>query len=186
MRSLPSKFLAVTLAVALPVVFCRRAPVPDQPAAAPGIELAPAPDAVLLRLAAKQLLAREVANGRRSLIAAAALFRELNRMSPEPAEPAISGPYTWSLRAPARSDEERLCRQVLEWVVNLLHREQPDRADAAAARLEAELHDELRTRGVIRFPDPSSLESVEDLLKRAEASLPEQERKDIRSRRGAD
>jgi hypothetical protein len=52
MRSLPSKFLAVALAVALLVAFHRRArvgPAPEPPESA----VAAAPGVVLLRLAAK-------------------------------------------------------------------------------------------------------------------------------------
>jgi len=176
MRSLPYKFLAVALAIALPVAFCRRAPGPDQPPEPPGPEMAaPAADTVALRIVAKDQLAREVADGRRSLWVAAALFGELNRLPPEPDRPAW---INSSVSIPADTAEGALCRQVIERVDTALHLE-PDRAAAAVARLEAEFFAELRTRGAIRLPDPLSLESVEEILKRARASLSEQQRRAI-------
>jgi hypothetical protein len=78
-KAAPYKFLAVVLAAALPIVFCHRAPGPDQPPEPSSPEAsAPAPDIVTLRLAAKEQIAREVAAGRQPLVEAAALFGALN------------------------------------------------------------------------------------------------------------
>jgi hypothetical protein len=98
---------------------------------------------------------------------------------------SLLDPYSWALSAPVRTDDERLCRQVVEWVESLLRKESEKLAEAAVARLNAEYREELRTRGTIRLPDPSSLESVEEILKRARASLSEQQRRAIRGRHEA-
>jgi hypothetical protein len=177
MRAVPYTILAVALAVALPVAFCRRPPAPD-PAAEPVIGGAvgeAVPEVVALRVLAKGLLARDAAAGRRSLFEAAALFRALDRRPPEPAQPTGFDP---TLRIPADTEEGRLCRQVLAAVRAELAAE-PDRAAAAVARLKAEFAQELRARGAVRLPDPSSLESVEGLLRRARATLSEQQRRAI-------
>jgi hypothetical protein len=159
MRVWPHKFLAVVLAVALavalPVAFCRRPPEPD-PAAEPVIGEAvgdPAPEVVALRVVAKGLLARAAA-GRRSLVDAAGLFRELDRLPPAPAPPTGFDP---TLRIPADTDEGRLCRQVVA-VGRAELAADPDRAAEAVARLEEEFLQALRQRGAVRLPDPSSLE----------------------------
>jgi hypothetical protein len=179
MRSLPSKFLAVALTVSLTVAFYRPAPEPDAPATAPGPEVAAAADFVRLRSVAKEQIAREVAGSRRSLVSAAALFRELNRLEPPAPELAFSDGYPSSFRPRARTDEERLCRQVVNWVANLVRRELPEQADTVATCLEAEFLAERRAQGAIRLPDSSSLESVEELLKRTEALLTKQQRRAI-------
>jgi hypothetical protein len=183
MRTAPYKFLAVVIAIALPVAFCRRAPDPNQPAEPLSPEMAAAaPDTVVLRLAAKEQIAREVADGRRTLWVAAALFRELNRLPPEPAKPSrIVSP----VNIPVDTEEGWLCRQVVEGVRVALHQE-PERAAAVVARLEAEFFAELRRHGVIRLPEPSSLESVPELLAQARASLAEQQRRAILGPRLAD
>jgi hypothetical protein len=179
MRSLPSKFLAVALTASLTVAFYPRAPEPDAPATALGLKVAAASDVVRLRSVAKEQIAREVAGGLRSLVSAAALFRELNRLEPAAPELAISDGYPSSFRPRARTDEERLCRQVVNWVVKLVRRERPEQADAVATRLDAEFLAERQARGAIRLPDSSSLESVEELLKRTEALLTNQQRRAI-------
>jgi hypothetical protein len=174
MRASPRKFLAVALAMALPIAFCRRTPGPDGPPEPPSPELAaPAPDIVTLRLVVKGQLAREVADGRRTLWAAAALFRELNRLPPERGQPPE---IVTPVHIPMDTEAGWLCRQVAEHVSVALQKE-PERAAAAVARLEAEFFAELRAHGAIRLPDPATLEPVEELLQQARAWVAELERR---------
>src|SRR5262249_815652 len=116
MRSLPSKFLAVVLAVSLPAVFCRCEPEPTWSPEPEGQDGTAVPHVISMRLAAKQWLARAVADGRLSLLDAAALFGELNRFAPAAPDLAIEDRHACALRPPARTDAERLCRQVVQWV----------------------------------------------------------------------
>jgi hypothetical protein len=61
------------------------------------------------------------------------------------------------LTAPVRTEDERLCLQVIEWVHRLLREEAPDRVDAVLRRLEAEYRAEQEKNGSVRLPDPSTL-----------------------------
>lgn len=128
----------------------------------------------MLRHFAKALIADEVIGGRRPLLEAAALFGALNRLPPEPLPLSVADvdPSLW--RIPARTDEERLCRQVVAWVS---HRTPRDQADAAVARLAAEYRWEVHAQGAIRLPDLASLEWPHELLARVRKSLSETERK---------
>jgi hypothetical protein len=178
MRVSPRKFLAVALVIALPVAFCRRTPGPDGPPEPPSPELAaPAPETVPLRLVVKGQLAREVADGRRSLVEAAALFRALNRRPPARGQPPE---IVTHVHIPMDTEAGWLCRQVAEHVGVALH-EEPERAAAAVARLEAEFVAELRAHGAIRLPDPATLEPVEELLAQARAWVAAQERRAART-----
>jgi hypothetical protein len=136
-------------------------------------------EATILRIFAKRQLARETAAGRRSLVEAAALFRELNRLPPalQPAE----GPFLTG-----RTEEERLCRQVIGYVANLEHDRSEAAADAAVARLEAELQEELERHGAVRLLDPADLPSAAELKEQARARMSEAERwAYLPARRGA-
>jgi hypothetical protein len=176
MRASPRKFLALTLAGFVAFALLGRTPGPEAPPPPAG-EADPLPEGLALRLRAKQQLAREVVAGRRPLVEAAALFGALNRLPPAAAEPARADAYVSALRVPVRTDEERLCRQVVEWVHRLLLREaSPERADEVVARLEAEFLRERRAHGAVRLPDPATLEPVEDLLAQARAWIAEHER----------
>src|SRR5262249_12093428 len=97
-----------------------------------------------------------------------ALFRELNRLPPEP--PALSlmdnTTHPWALRAPAHTEDERLCRQVIEYVAGLLRGESEERAEAVVARLEAEYREELCRHGLIRLLVPPALPPARQLLEK--------------------
>ena len=179
MKAVPYKFLAVLIAVALPVAFCRRAPGPDAPPGPARIEVLEEgqPETAALRVIAKEQIARAAAAGRRSLVESAALFGALNRLPPAVAEPP-PGWYDSSLPIPADTEADRLCRQVVAWVRVALH-DEPDRAAAAVARLEAEYFEELCERGAVRLPDPSSLTPVQELLEQARTGTTEPPRRAV-------
>jgi hypothetical protein len=175
MKTWPRKFLAVAVAVALLVSFWRRPPAPDELplTAEPAAE--PWPD-ILVSNVAKSRLARDAATGRRSLVEAAALFRELNRLLP--ASAATDGPDSSGLilRLPRDTEEGRLCWQVVTYADAALSTEAPGRAAAAVDRLEAEYFAELRAHGAVRLPDPASLEPVGGLLRQARVWIVTQEK----------
>jgi hypothetical protein len=125
-----------------------------------------------LRLVAKDRIARDTADGRLSLLQAAALFRELNKLPPAPAQPTR---VDSSLDIPADTEEAWLCRQVAAHVRVAL-RADPARAEAAVARLEAEFRARSRTAGALRLPGPPPGEAVDELLRQARARLAEQQR----------
>jgi hypothetical protein len=127
---------------------------------------APRPRAAALRSIAKKRIADDVAAGRRTLVEAAALFGALNRLPPTALDPSIGDAQYSQMPAPARTDEERLCRQVITWVENILLREAPDRAEPVVTRLREEYAAAL-CGGPIRLPAPATLEAVGDLLARA-------------------
>jgi len=103
---------------------------------------------VLQRGLAKSRLAEDVAVGRLTLLEAAARFRELNSQWP---------PFDWDTWRffrhcdfPGASDEEGLCRQVINCTRSTLW-QQPEVADEVRRRLEAELDQHLR-HGTLRLP----------------------------------
>jgi hypothetical protein len=101
---------------------------------------------ILRRAAAKQRLAVEVIEGRLSLVEAATRFRDLDEQPP---------PFHWQAfrdAFPGASDDERHCRQVLNYVWGELQ-DRPDADPALLGRLEAELQD-LLARGNFRLPRP--------------------------------
>jgi hypothetical protein len=130
----------------------------------------------MLRCFAKALIADEVIGGRQPLLEAAALFGALNRLPPEPLPLSVADVEKSVWGIPSRTDEERLCRQVVAWVS---HRMPRDQADAAVARLAAEYRWELHAQGAIRLPDPASLESPQELLARVRKGLREKERQNL-------
>src|SRR5262245_8272700 len=131
MKRWPYIPLALSLVAAVAVVCCPRVPEPpgsDTPLVADALA-APVPEIVPLRLRVKEQLTREVADGRRTLFEAAALFGELNRLPPESAKPTR---IVSLVNIPVDTEEGWLCRQVVEGVRVALHRE-PDRAAAVVA-----------------------------------------------------
>jgi hypothetical protein len=165
--------LTLALVGALAAVVGRRAAEPDRPDLSAWDEFdkfvaEPVPEVVILRKLAKGHIARETAAGARPLVRAAALFRELNRYPP--AVVPLDHP---SLRG--RTEEERLCRQVILFVTNW-DDDEPE-VVAAASRLEAELQEELCRHGTVQLPDPAGLPSAVELLEQARARMTEAERR---------
>jgi hypothetical protein len=123
-------------------------PGPDDdadPEAARGRKLVEAWQGVKRRIAEKERLAREVAEGRLGLLEAAARFRDLDRQPPE---------FHWEAfrrTVPGASDEERHCREVIGFVRGLLL-DQPGADAAVPYRLEAELRARL-DRGDLSLPE---------------------------------
>jgi hypothetical protein len=144
------------------------------------------PEARFLHSFAKELIAREVIAGRRSPLEAAALFRELDRLSPRLDElmPPPTGAFRF-LNLPELTEEERLCHQVIAWVGSAVAEEPPNRAAAVLARVEWELWDERGEGGAIRLPNPATLEPVQELLARTRAALTNAQQKALPGHRGA-
>jgi len=166
MKLLPYLALTATLVAAVLIWNDRQ---PQGPAG--DAEFAdPFPETTLMLPFARERLTRDVIEGRRSLLATAALFGELNRLKGESADSGrIPGTDT-PLRLPGRTPAERLCQHVERWVRAIL-RNDPGRKDIAIAHLEAEFQAAWLEHGEIRLPDPASLEPVERLLSRIRDSL---------------
>ncbi|HJZ90029.1 MAG TPA: hypothetical protein VKE40_04105 [Gemmataceae bacterium] len=147
--------------------FAEPAP-PDPPPWGDGAESYP--ETVPLRYVAKRQIAREVAAGARPLVEAATLFGELDRLPP-----ATYPAYHAAL--PGRTEEERLCREVIQFVHSL--EDEFPQAAAAVARLEGELRSELGRDGGVRLPDPASLPPAVELLEQARAGMTEAERRAV-------
>jgi hypothetical protein len=181
MRVSQRKTLAVGLVAALGVFCLGRPPAVTESILPAGIETLTegVSETAVLRGRAKRLLAREAADGRRSLVEAAALFGALNRLPPETLELALLDDNHWVLSDPVHTEGERLCRQVIQWVEALRITDSPEYADAAVARLTAEFREERRRHGVLRLPDPSTLVPTHELLEQARAALTESERQNL-------
>jgi hypothetical protein len=180
MRVSPHKFLAVLLAACPAVVFLRCPTGPDEPpgtgsgkAVQPGEQF----EAVDVRSLARTRLALEAATGRRSLLEAAALYRQLNRLPPRASPPRFVDRGDPRADLPLGSEEALLCRQVVIYADAALREERRDReAEAAVTRLGAEFYAELRARGTVRLPEPATLGPIHELLEQARARLAEQQR----------
>ena len=100
--------------------------------------------AIRRRIEAKSRLAREVIDGRLTLLEAAARFRDLDLAPP---------PFAWDglrCRYPGASDDELHCREVI-FFVRAEQRDRPGTDAAIVARLEAELNERLG-RGDLHLP----------------------------------
>jgi hypothetical protein len=100
---------------------------------------------VLHRLRARQVVARDLADGWLTLPEAAARMRDLDRHGP----PFHWEGFRWTYAG--ASDDERHCREAIHWVASSQGRDDA-RAEAVKRRLEAELQ-ELLARGPVRLPD---------------------------------
>src|SRR5262249_13319841 len=120
-------------------------------------------DILSLRIAAKQRIARGVLADRFSLLEAAALFGALNRQPPQAPDLSLSDGPGSRLGLRKRTDEERLCRQVVDYVGRIIA-EDPKQTEAVLKRLEAEFEEELGRQGRIILPEPTSLLPVQKLL----------------------
>jgi hypothetical protein len=176
MRRPPVKLFALALALGGVVTALTGLWLPEPDDAAlpdlPCVEAAggpSSPSAVIV--VAKKLVARDVAVGRRSLLEAAALFRDLPRRPAELTPPPSLEGRDWGRDLPAETEEERLCLRVIG-VVRVVLAEQPDvaRLKATVARLEGEFWTAICEHGAIRLPDVPP-EAVETLLERAKEAL---------------
>jgi hypothetical protein len=114
------------------------------------------PSAFVGRLSAKREVVRAVIDGRLSLFEGASLVGAIHRSLPEMAELSLSDAWTSPLGVAPRTDEERLCRQIL-WGVATQLEDDPARARAVTERLVAEYWGALSSLGTIRLPEPSAV-----------------------------
>jgi hypothetical protein len=103
-------------------------------------------ETVVGRVARREKIVQELAEGRLTLREAAAGFRRLNELTPD-FVPAYRKGF------PGATADESLCRQVIYWVANVLERDEPERVRAVKSRLEAELESHLRRDGTVHLPD---------------------------------
>jgi hypothetical protein len=122
-----------------------------------------------LRSVARRRLAADVIDGRRSVFATAALFRELDRMAPALDVPRPNRAIPLPVPFPVTTEDEAYCWHVALWAYLVLRDDSPDLAVEVVARLAAEVRAEAEARGSVRLPDPTTLESVERLLVDARA-----------------
>lgn len=167
----PRRYVALAFVAAAGLFFALRPrpPEPDDPPDADPTEQLS--EVVHLRIQAKARIAREVIAGRRPLLEAAALFRELDRLPP-----VAEVQFGWipvRLPFPTRTEEEKYCRSVAVWVWTWSTNARTpgddsadERAAAAVARLVAEFENERGRCGAIRLPDSSALESAAALIER--------------------
>lgn len=125
---------------------------------------------------ARAMLIQDVIDGRRTLLQAATLFRELHLRNGQ----RWDRPWVVlaGFRLPRGTPGERLCQQIEAWVRGALEND-PERCEAVLSRLEKELRDAPREHGEICLPDPAGLQSVEQLLADARESLTELQRRNI-------
>jgi hypothetical protein len=153
-------------------IVSRRTTVDNRMAVARDEPFGPIPDTLRLRILAKEQLVEEVASGRLTLFATAALFRELDGMPPRNEFPTHQDP---PIRLECSTEDERYCVRVITFAWNSLRATpaQPGRAEIVTERLVAEFEAERNLSGTIRLPDPRSLEPIHRLLRRcARAGLP--------------
>jgi hypothetical protein len=119
-----------------------------------------------LRIRAKDRIVQDLASGRSSLLEAAALFRELDRVPPEVAYPAVLYPAP-PLQLESPTAEERYCILVINYVRNTLRGSEPERARALAEQLVEEFWAAKGRPEGVRLPDVTGREPVRELLERA-------------------
>jgi hypothetical protein len=97
------------------------------------------------RIEEKHAVIGRLVAGQLSLVQAAALFRQLDATPEDCPGPDRSA---WS----GRSEEEKLCRQVIHWARNEARHTSAE-PDALVARLGAELAEALARDGSVHLPD---------------------------------
>jgi hypothetical protein len=95
------------------------------------------------RLEAKDEITKDLIRGRLTLFEAAAGFRRLNEQYPLV---VVDKPL------PGMTEEERLCRQVIEWVRVHLLANPRDASEDFVVRLEHELSRNKRQNGAVQLP----------------------------------
>ena len=185
MRVSPQIFLAIALVGSLAVVYGSRPPEPERLTAPPRPGAVREPPPVALRILAKQSIVRAVIDGRLSLLEAAALWGEVNRLLPGGPGLAFQDEHHNPSRPPLRTDEERLCRRVIDWIETGPYAGSPSRAAEIVARLNAEFREWLR-RGTNRLPDPSGLTpTATELVEQARARWARRVRKPVPAEQAA-
>ena len=179
MKRLPYFVLTLGLAAAVAAVFAPCGSGPGESCTEPTIVtvVQPPPESAVLRTLARRRIARDAAAGRRSLVEAAALFHVLNLSGDVPAR--FPDDHPWALASSCHTDEERLCRQVVQWVDTLQRLEPRDSDAAAVARLNAEFQEELRRHGAIRLPDLTGSPTAGELLETFRATMTDTERRTL-------
>jgi hypothetical protein len=130
-----------------------------------GRSVAPGFEVTVRRIRAKERIVEDLARGRYSLLEAAALFRELDRVPPEATYPAPYPSPALELESP--TEDERYCIVVITYARNSLVGSEPERARALTERLVVEFWAERRGRGDVRLPDVPAGELVRELWERA-------------------
>ena len=179
MKRLPYVFMTIVLTGAFaatlgPCVFdCREQSAVPATEALPGVD-----ETAALRVVAKRQIARDVAAGRRTLFEGAALFRVLN----VPQQSTVLSDdvtYPWALTAPCRTEDEQLCRQVVEWVGSLCLTDSSELAAAAVIRLNVEFRGHQRLHGQVVLPTPSAVPTLQNVLNRARATMTFDDRRSL-------
>src|SRR5262249_5054687 len=95
------------------------------------------------------------------------------------------GAQFWVLREPVHTEDERVCRQVVQWVSSLALTDTPEQVATAVARLTTEFREELRRHGQVRLPDRAGQLTAQELLNKARSTMTDSERKRLVGGRGA-
>lgn len=123
----------------------------------------PTVETIHLRIRAKNRIVDGLADDHLSLLSAAALFRELDSVSP----PAVYAPETspnHPLQLTSPTEAEWYCGQVILYTRGTLGGDQLGRMDAVTERLVAEFWAEKRKQGVVRLPESNELATVRRTL----------------------
>jgi len=108
--------------------------------------LGPPCEVLVARARAKAHVTDEVLTGRLTLLQAAARFRRLDAQEP-------ASKVDLRQHFAGATEEERLCRQVIQWATAAAQDVSPTAAAPTRARLEAELAGLLAERGRLVLPD---------------------------------
>jgi hypothetical protein len=102
-------------------------------------------DSFLPRLAIKREVAQRVLAEEMTLLEAAAQFRKANQLPGQVADHSLAF-------VPGRTEEERLCRQVIAWVSSTSGQQDSDQ-EATVARLNSELDEHLVSNARLSLPE---------------------------------